>query len=148
MISKIGFSKEGQIFYIPIEIRETFNFHQENGKTTLKKIFPESKDSEKHSIYLKLSGGGFALGKENLVEFRSLSGERTFDTFFFGSNYDPKSEDDIATATGKSEITQQSFFYSPRPDSFFTYGFGVSSYKFTFDTTLGKKKMSLNTGFF
>ena len=127
LIPKFGFSQEGQIFYIPIEIRGTFNFYQENGKTTLKKLFPESKNSENHSVKFKLSGGGFALGRDYLVEFRSLSGEGTFDPFFFGSN-----SDDIATATGMSEINQQSIFYSPQPDSFFTYGFGISSYKFIF----------------
>ena len=73
------------------------------------------------------------MGKNYLVELRSLSGSGKADEFYFGTTADPKTASDIETANGNFKVSKQVLYYSPNPDSTWPYGFAVYQWSFIFE---------------
>ena len=130
------------------QIRASFQIFYEMGSSNLKLLFPTIKEGETKKVSWTMTGGGLGLGKNYLVELRSLSGSGKADEFYFGTTADPKTSSDIETANGNFKVSKQVLYYSPNPDSTWPYGFGVSQWSFIFESTAGEQKLSLTSAFF
>ena len=130
------------------QVRASFQIFYEMGSSNLKLLFPTIKEGESKTVSWTMTGGGLGLGKNYLVELRSLSGSGKADEFYFGTTADPKTASDIETANGNFKVSKQVLYYSPNPDSTWPYGFGVSQWNFVFESTAGEQKLSLTSAFF
>ena len=59
-----------------------------------------------------MTGAGLGLGKNYLVELRTLSGSGKSDEFYFGTTSDPKVASDIETANGNLELKTGSLLFT------------------------------------